>query len=300
MIRDIRNGLPQHQLLRNPEMRAHRYLRACINHIAIDTKRGLEICVGFASPPQVKNKSREEQRRWWDDSPRLSEGALVCFVPTAGAERDVLFMTVAENVTDGRRMSRSSSLVPDDAHQPFITLKLARGLGDDLRRMVYLYSEGTQGILVDIPSLIPVTFIHVLQNLQTMSRVGDLTFSQWVVPSDSTRELPPGVKNDVDIPPPAYARVPSFKYRLDSIASSGVNCGLTLDPEAPHAVDLDELERSTGLYKGQCLALVAALTREYALIQGPPGTGKSFLGVKLLQVLLAHKTEANLGPIIIM
>jgi hypothetical protein len=63
---------------------------------------------------------------------------------------------------------------------------------------------------------------------------------------------------------------------------------------------IDAMEARTGLDRGQCQAMVAALTREFALIQGPPGTGKSYLGVKLLQVLLDCKTEANLGPIIIM
>ncbi|EON97158.1 putative nfx1-type zinc finger-containing protein 1 protein [Phaeoacremonium minimum UCRPA7] len=62
---------------------------------------------------------------------------------------------------------------------------------------------------------------------------------------------------------------------------------------------IDEMEDRTGLDRGQCVALVAALTREYALIQGPPGTGKSYLGVKLIQVLLASKEAASLGPIVI-
>jgi len=59
------------------------------------------------------------------------------------------------------------------------------------------------------------------------------------------------------------------------------------------------LDNRTGLDYGQCQALIAALTWEYALIQGPPGTGKSFLGVKLFQVLLNCKTKADLGPIVI-
>jgi hypothetical protein len=60
-----------------------------------------------------------------------------------------------------------------------------------------------------------------------------------------------------------------------------------------------ELEANTDLDHGQCLALIAALTREFAMIQGPPGTGKSYLGVKLIKVLLGVKRTAGLGPIVV-
>jgi len=58
---------------------------------------------------------------------------------------------------------------------------------------------------------------------------------------------------------------------------------------------VEELELRTDLDYGQCEALLAALTREYAFIQGPPGTGKSFLGVRLMRILL----ECKKGPIIV-
>jgi MoxR-like ATPase len=60
-----------------------------------------------------------------------------------------------------------------------------------------------------------------------------------------------------------------------------------------------ELETNTELDHGQCVALVAALTREFAMIQGPPGTGKSYLGVRLFKVLLDMKRKAGLGPIVV-
>jgi hypothetical protein len=60
-----------------------------------------------------------------------------------------------------------------------------------------------------------------------------------------------------------------------------------------------ELEARTSLDRGQCLALMAALTREFAFIQGPPGTGKSYLGVQLMSVLLACKEKADLGPVVV-
>lgn len=59
------------------------------------------------------------------------------------------------------------------------------------------------------------------------------------------------------------------------------------------------MESQTTLDRGQCLALVAALTREFAFIQGPPGTGKSYVGVQLVKVLLGSKEKAKLGPIVV-
>ncbi|RAL63386.1 hypothetical protein DID88_003810 [Monilinia fructigena] len=60
----------------------------------------------------------------------------------------------------------------------------------------------------------------------------------------------------------------------------------------------DKIERRTELDRGQSEALLAALLREFCHIQGPPGTGKSFLGVRIVKILLDCRA-ANLGPIII-
>ena len=47
--------------------------------------------------------------------------------------------------------------------------------------------------------------------------------------------------------------------------------------------------QALGLDPSQTEALYAALTRKLAIIQGPPGTGKTFLGLKIIQVLLTNK-----------
>ena len=52
-----------------------------------------------------------------------------------------------------------------------------------------------------------------------------------------------------------------------------------------HRPDADIL----GLDPSQAEALYAALTQKLVVIQGPPGTGKTFLGLKIVQVLLQNK-----------
>ena len=58
---------------------------------------------------------------------------------------------------------------------------------------------------------------------------------------------------------------------------------------------LDEYRRPDaeilGLDPSQTEALYAALTREMVVIQGPPGTGKTFLGLKIVRVLLHNKSH---------
>ncbi len=48
-------------------------------------------------------------------------------------------------------------------------------------------------------------------------------------------------------------------------------------------------EKDVGLDESQLEALKLALRNELALIQGPPGTGKTFIGYKLVQILLDNR-----------
>jgi hypothetical protein len=59
------------------------------------------------------------------------------------------------------------------------------------------------------------------------------------------------------------------------------------------------MEARTYLDRGQCRALLTALTREFAFIQGPPGTGKSYLGIQLMKVLMDRKETVDLGPVVV-
>ncbi|KAH8889256.1 hypothetical protein GQ53DRAFT_723440 [Thozetella sp. PMI_491] len=297
LLHNISEGTGTHAVPRGGEIRAFHYPRARIGHLAVEERRGLVAHASFAPLPQLKGKPKEEQSRWWNESPRLAEGGLACFVANENGRACALLMTVAEKNTFQKQ--KASSLVSDH-HQPSIALKLVSGDQEDCRRLVRLYSEKTQGILVDLPSLIPATFAPILRNLQAMFQAGELPFHEWIVPSTVRRFRVAGAKTIAHIPPPEYTRQPGFLFRLDTIDLTGGR-DLTLRPGATDDTDLDQLEARTGLNQSQCQALIAALKREYVLIQGPPGTGKSYLGVKLLQVLVAHthRKTAGLGPIIV-
>lgn len=284
-------GTPPSRLV-GRNMNAHLYQNATIAHIAVHEKRGFEARITFTRPPRLHQLSTAEQCRWWDNSKRLERGGLVCLICLVGTEMVPLLLLVSDKCTDP---SQDSTLV-SGSRPPTISVRLASRTLGGLRRLVQAYHEKARGVLVDLPGVIPSTFTPILENLQKMIGVGDLPFQKWIIPDLSNSH--PGAATPA---PPRYARGAGFSFCLDSIAadsSTPLSLSATASPDDP--VVIDELEARTNLDRGQCQALVAALTREFAQIQGPPGTGKSFLGVKLITALLSCKKTVGLGPIIIM
>ncbi|KAJ5422986.1 hypothetical protein N7445_011094 [Penicillium cf. griseofulvum] len=293
----LRDLLQQDDLTRNPYLSgkdngAHLYLGAQVQHIFINERNELEATVSFSTPPQLRKKTSKEQCKWWEDSSRLEEGSLICFLASQGTHRRHIFLEVTvKNASKDKSHQDKRSLV-SDRYPPSITVKLAACLRQDLIFLGQLYSERLTGILVEFHGLIPATFVPILENIQQIQREGDLAFRTWVLPGHK------GAKDGHNIPPPAYARKPGFMFPLTSITNLTAG-NVALDPSIPESVDTLKLQTQTGLDYGQCQGLIAALTREYALIQGPPGTGKSYLGVKVVQALLEIKEKAKLNPIIV-
>ena len=294
VLRDLlqQNDLTQNLYLPGKDSGAHLYLGAQFQQIFISERNELEATVSFFAPPQLRKKSSNEQCRWWKDSNRLEEGSLVCFLTSQGAHRRLIFLEITmKNASQDRTHQNKSSLV-SDRFPPSITVKLAACLQRELIFLGQLYCEKFTGILVDFHGLIPATFFPILKNLQRIQREGELALRKWILPGRRDHD-------DSHIPPPAYARKPGFVFPLTSITNVGAE-NVALDPSSPESIDLLKLQAQTGLDHGQCQGLIAALTREYALIQGPPGTGKSYLGVKLVQALLEIKAKTKLGPILVM
>lgn len=294
----LRDLLQQDDLTRLPyfsskDSGAHLYLGAQVPQIFINEKNELEATVSFTAPPQVRKKTSTEQCRWWQDSNRLEEGSLVCFLASQETDKRLIFLEVTVKNASKDRAHRNKSSLVSDRFQSGITVKLAACLRQDLTLLCQLYSKRLTGILVDFHGLIPATFAPILKNLQRIQREGDLAFKKWILPSRKDEE------DGHSIPPPTYARKKGFIFPLASITIAGAE-RVALDPSTLESVDLLKLQTQTGLDYGQCLGLIAALTREYALIQGPPGTGKSYLGVKTVQALLEIKQNAKIGPILVM
>lgn len=294
VLRDVfSSDNPMAGRITDKNSQAQVYTSARFRRVSIHERHGLEAIVSFSAPYFIRKKSSAEQRDWWQRSPRLGEGTLVCFVTSEGEHKRILFFQVTTKSTQwdrGHPDTSKSSLVPHNI-DPSITVKLATHQQSDLTVLLRLFQDNTMGVLVDFNGVIPDTFMPILKNLQKIKRENHIAFHNWILPTSGENNR---------MPPPLYARKTGFVFPLNCIAKDK-NVKLDLDPSlALKDIDLKKIEDATGLDHGQCLGLVGALTREYALIQGPPGTGKSYLGVQLVRTLLAVKKEAKLGPILIM
>jgi hypothetical protein len=249
------------------------------------SKHGIEAQIKFQTPFGLQGKTMSQRRQWWNATKKLEEGTLLCLILLQDGKRTPLFFVVTSKSTDHRD---KFSLVSKDG--PIISGKLTSIKSSQLRSLIVSFGR-TDGFLVEFPNIVPATFMPVLENLQRMQRDSQLPFANWI--------LEQGINNlRPTIPPPTYTRHPGFSFDLSPI-SVDPSTPLAFKPGGNMADISEKLEKMTTLDEGQCKALVAALSREFALIQGPPGTGKSYVGIQLVRVLLANKEKASLGPIII-
>lgn len=218
-------------------------------------------------------------------------GSLIAFVASRADEKLLLFLEVTRKNTENEKEGGKKATLVTGSNDARLGVKLATLSPDTLAMLTRLHGENIPGVVIEFRGLIPATFAPILANLQQIMKKGELAFQQWIFPpvSMDSDHIP------ADIPPPAYARGPNFHFGLDPILTGG-----KLFVDAPLENSLRMLEQSTSLNKGQCEALLAALTREYALVQRPPGTGKSYVGIQLVRVLLENKTKADMGPILVM
>ncbi|KAM0549904.1 hypothetical protein ACHAPJ_009151 [Fusarium lateritium] len=280
--------------LSSKDLRADTYLGCRVQEVFY-SKKGLQAVLSFLTPSRIARWPIEDQEVWWEDSPRLEEGRLLCFIPSKSKRPDLLFFQVTDRKTDrlvGKDVHRTSAHrnLTSEEKLPRITVKLATRQRKAMGQLARLSMSETKGVLVDFNGVIPGTYMPTFENLQRIQRENHVPFHRWMLPTGS---------EDTNIPPPLYTRKESFVFPLGCI-SKDKDTTLQLDPALGFdGIDLPELEAQTGLDSGQCRGLIAALTREYALIQGPPGTGKSYLGVQLVRTLLAVRQQAKLGPIVV-
>ena len=275
-------------------IRAYTHPKAYIRDVTFDHRRGLEVQISFPQPHHLKKKSSAHRRKWWEDSKRLQEGVLLGFLFFNGTRASLLFLTVSEKCTDTKRESSLTS----DKHEPIIIAKLATRLERDLEVLIGLSFEERRGLLVEFPGVLLATFVPILENIQNMQRLSRLPFRRWILPE--REPIRTQASTTPEIPPPLYARGTNFTHSLSSISKdSGNPFDMIPSTSLDNDTVIDKLEARTQLDRGQCQALVSALTREFALIQGPPGTGKSYLGVQIMRVLQACRSKAHLGPVVV-
>lgn len=276
------------------DMRVYHYNKAHVRYVALDPRRGLEAQITFPQPQQVWGKSAAERRAWWEDSRRLDEGSLLSFIWIHNRVVEHLFLAVTRKVTG---LHEEYGLTHHSA-MATITTKLMTQDSKTLRSLLSSSCHNSHGVLLEFPKVLPATFVPILESLQNMQRLSRLRFHQWILPDQHNGR--PDLKIYHDIPPPLYARASGFTFPLKAILKAtsdpfSIDASASTDDEAL----VEKLAINTELDRGQCRALIAALTREFSFIQGPPGTGKSYLGLQVMKILLNIRTKADLGPIVV-
>ncbi|KAI1674825.1 AAA-12 multi-domain protein [Pyrenophora tritici-repentis] len=278
------------------DVRANHYLQARISYVTLDSRKGLQAQIEFLQPGSVRKQSAAARAIWWDESRRLEEGTLLSFVWLQGSKVQHSFFSVSDKKTEPHEeygLSKHNNMA-------YITSSLVTQDQSTVKLLMQANIGASRGILLEFPKVMPATFEPILENLKGMHRLNRLPFRQWIIPEKQTG--PSRVQKAQDIPPALYARAPGFRFPLGSLAKDKTQDeSFSLEPTSScdDVVLVDKLETKTQLDRGQCRALIAALTREYAFIQGPPGTGKSYLGLQIMKVLLDIKEKADLGPILI-
>ncbi|KAF3913332.1 hypothetical protein ABW20_dc0103338 [Dactylellina cionopaga] len=285
----------------------HQYVR--VEDISFSKSQGLKIGITFNQP--IPNRTSRQLSDWWSTENILDFNTLVCILNEAN---EAVFFTVSDKfVTQRDIKDRDKDELAQNPNRPILTLSedparagIILSFADAVREkdIQWLYAlAAAQDLskidLIEFPKTLLSTFRPILQGLQKrIDKTQAIPFIDWLAPDPSIDfRQGAGVNNEVAVLPPPYASKPGFFFELNSIFTENTRTSLPL-PAASPDFDIQRLLDNTTLDDGQARSLVKALSREVGLIQGPPGTGKSYVGTKLVKVLLENKLKASLGPII--
>ncbi|CAN9158938.1 unnamed protein product [Alternaria alternata] len=277
------------------DMRANQYTNARVSYVTLNKRKGLQAQMEFLQPAIVRKKNADQKVKWWDESRRFDDGSLLSFIWIQDNVVQHIFLTVSDKSTDPKK----NFSLTHHSQMAYITTSLVTQDRATVKMLMRANIGVARGLLLEFPKVMPATFAPTLESLQAMHRLNRLPFRQWIVPDKQSGTL--GARAAQKIPPPLYARTSGFKFPATTLLKDKNDEPFSIEPTSSCDDEeiLDKLENKTQLDRGQCRALVAALTREFAFIQGPPGTGKSYLGLQIMRILLDIKKKKDLGPILI-
>jgi len=130
---------------------------------------------------------------------------------------------------------------------------------------------------------------HVLQGLQEIDADG-LPFKRHLLNQDASK---------AEVLVPRYLRDGNKEYDFRRLVKSAARRRW----ESVPVLDLGAWPSAAtlGLDDSQYAALQTAMTKEFVTIQGPPGTGKTFVGLKIVHLLLENRRhwDADESPILV-
>ncbi|XP_033009836.1 LOW QUALITY PROTEIN: NFX1-type zinc finger-containing protein 1 [Lacerta agilis] len=210
----------------------------------------------------------------WENSKRLLYGSLVCL--SKDNFETFLFATVSDRE-------------PHELRKGFVHLSFAA----HSQALLANVQPSDSFVMVETTAYFEA-YRHVLQGLQEL-REEDVPFQRYIVHCE------------------AQVREPAYLRREPGSSVYDLRCLMAKPPpaEASGAEGAPEgridvldpsqwpTQEAVGLDESQLQALKLALTQELAIIQGPPGTGKTYVGLKIMEVLLKNKAAREETPILV-
>jgi hypothetical protein len=170
-----------------------------VERVKSDSRRGVEVDMGFDQAGRAKGLNRERRKKWWFEARELREGPLLALVdgePPYGEGRKVVFFLVSKRIIAASEHNKteergkfSSPIVLDlagDAKRAMITLRLANPTDKvDQSSLISLASSSKSPsrrlILVEFPAVLFNSFEGVLRCLQALHKNPSvIPFATWL------------------------------------------------------------------------------------------------------------------------
>ncbi len=235
-------------------------------HSLTPDNRGLSVDISFDTPPgQARQFSARARAMFWElmGGKRMMQGGLVALIWSRESGRDIEIClgTIASSSKElaesaRRRRDRvSSRIIFFDSE---VEVRILNALKNSHR------AQADEILLVEAP----IMYEAIRPFLEALTvQPETIPFKEYLV------HRSPRYFESHDVKPPRYATLSPFKYNLECLLRPGDRTAgfeLAMDVTDPISVEnaRNTLKRGSRLDPSQVDAVVAALTREVALIQG--------------------------------
>lgn len=263
-VRPLREGIVE--LLQNYDDKGLRRRKFDDIRVYFNTRIKVPLCTSTGVGYKIEFDTRPLKFVRWQNSKRLLYGSLVCM--SRDNFETLLFATVSDRD-------------PEELKKGIVHLSF-----NERSRPTLAEVQPSDSFLMVETTAYFEAYRHVLEGLQEI-RGEDVPFQRYIVQCWA------------DISAPSYLLF-GDTYNLEALMKE-----VSHDAEEDFEPTLEFLRRQNQinilnpaswpskqalkLDESQMEALQMALTKELAIIQGPPGTGKTYVGLKIVQALLANE-----------
>ncbi|XP_027501643.1 NFX1-type zinc finger-containing protein 1 [Corapipo altera] len=255
-VRPLREGILE--LLQSFEDRGLRQKKFDDIRIYFDTHIIAPHCASTGIVYKVQFDIKPLKFVQWQNSKRLLYGSLVCM----SKDHFETFLFASVSNRDAAELANGTVELCFDAQSQALLAEI----------------QPSDSFLMVETTAYFEAYRHVLEGLQEMQEE-DVPFQKYIVECDAQVKKPAYLTADT-----AYNLAPLVETSDKEMCPPSLESVHILDPKQWLSMEALRLDES------QMQALNLALTKELAIIQGPPGTGKTYVGLKIVQALLANES----------